>query len=342
MGRDSQLYHNLTNFLDRYCESISASLNRAALNNCPILVEKLKELSDRLAGESHSEKGSSWITGRIAKPNLDSIGDWLGKGLSRFVAGEGDPSTLQENEEKISVNGNFSGAFSQFSTISSTENSIVPSPSSSLLNVNTQFIATDQRLPSNHLSPLEVQKHSARTVSAMDNYRPSIRQASPGPRVASASAITTTFTQGTLNKEHYIPSANANLISDTANGFTTAKGDIGNGWDTQSSKENGNWWDNINASNATDATPVATTFYNPEATASQSTGFVSLMDHNGYHHQPTTTPSTNTSISNIPEEDDDDLGLGNDSNRKKTAEDPSHKPIEAKKEESVPPPPSGK
>ena len=87
----SAVVHIIKPFL-RYCDAINACLSRPSPYLTTVLLEKHKELTNRLMGNASLDK-SAWIGGRITKPSLDSIGDWLGGTLSKFVAGENDGSS---------------------------------------------------------------------------------------------------------------------------------------------------------------------------------------------------------------------------------------------------------
>lgn len=304
---------------------------------CQVLSEKLKDLSDRLTGESAYEKGGSWIGSRITKPNLDSIGDWLGKGLSRFVAGEGDLSSLPPEENVNSSSNHYSGAFSHFSTISSTDNSIAPSPSSSVLNVTSYTTLAPQRpsIPPNSRTATDVHSRINRATSAMD-YRPTSTENSFGPRVSSASATTTSFSQSS-----YLAPEVYNSFSHDSNEIATnvrvndSKSPSEHALDENvvSEYKGSNWWDSVGNSN--DATPVATTFYKLDAPTTQSSEIFSLMDDDRYQSTALNPSATNSSITQIPEEDDE-LGLGNSIAKRKVSEDQSQvNMVVTKKEKAV-------
>src|SRR6266581_8812120 len=74
----------------RYCEAITACLNRTHTLPHPALSEQLREFTDRLVGAPHLDKSGSWIRGKMTRPSLDSLGNWLGGRLTEFVAGGED------------------------------------------------------------------------------------------------------------------------------------------------------------------------------------------------------------------------------------------------------------
>ena len=140
-------------------------------------------------GNATLDKGA-WIGGRITKPSLDSIGDWLGGTLSKFVAGDNEaPSPSPEENTFGTTTGQYTSAFSHYSAISSANPSVGPSPNSSVLNV----AAINSTRQFGSMSPEAMRTgppHYSidRAASAMDHYRAPAQRSSPIPRVASANA----------------------------------------------------------------------------------------------------------------------------------------------------------
>ena len=320
----------------RYCEAITSVSTRTTPFLSGALAEQLKELSSQLTGDPELDKAKAWIGSKIAKPSLDSFGDWLGGTLSKFVAGEAETSSPITGESPMLNNPAYTGAFSRYSNISSTNSSKSPSPAPSFVNTATLTGSVPGRSePLVNMKPL-VNTYSPvnRSSSAMDHNRPNSRMSTPPPRVASADAATLSFAQSqsfSQAMEKY--SYNGDDSRDWTGNGATEKSSA----DTQ---ETGWWSAAYGGSNG--ATPTATTFYSVDtAAATSDSGFISLMDN---HNAPVPSPY-NTSTFNgkvIAEEDglEDDLGLGNRSSRKEkpgvddnhTSSSESH---EAEKEEEV-------
>jgi hypothetical protein len=292
--------------LDRYCEAIAACLNRSQTLPHPALTEQLREITDRLVGAPHLDKTGSWIRGKMTRPSLDSLGNWLGGRLTEFVAG-GEDSPTSNGDITPHENKTFAGPFSHYSTITSTTNSKVPSPQ-----------PTPQPTIGNHHAPADAQNKMPRrtgsaqavrlnpqvqidrALSAME-YRPTHRNSSPTPRIASANAATTQFFQSRSNYSGY-PQANA------ANGRLEDESSDG---DLRASP----WWGSSSTSteDPSATTPTVTMFHGDGS--SSPSGFVSLMDAPPI---PTSSvPSRSPSLATHDEDDDDDLGLGNSSNKRK-------------------------
>lgn len=335
----------------RYCEAITSSITRGSPYLNPTLTDQLKELSSRLLGNPNLDKAGSWIGGRIAKPSLDSIGDWLGGRLSKFVAGEGE-STPPPTEEEVSTSSSkhYAGTFSHYSAISSANTSTSPSPVPSLDNFNVLPELQPRRSGSAMaLRPLSnPQVQIDRASSAMDHLRPSARSSSPVHRVASASATTTSFAQAPSfaqvlggNEPPYsgtrAAQTDSNAEADSSQLRHAFSGTETEG--TPVSQAASPWWASSNYDESNNKTPTAT-FFKIDAPTSPS-GFTSLMDDYtpspSSSHPPSDSPPTRLST----ETDDDDLGLGNSSSKKKGGKDDGE-PVEGhtstpQKEESVPP-----
>jgi len=249
----------------------------------------------------------------MTKPSLDSIGGWLEGRLTKFIAGDGDTSPVPTQE---SARGNEPGVFNHYSTISSATTSASPSPQPSQINTYTLPSAPPRR------SGSAMAAHSAaspyvptdRASSAMEYSRPDARRPSPGPRIVSANASTTTFAQS--------PS-----FGQVVNGYGPANGHASNySTETISPKssldttnEEGSypqaamWWGSSYAEDSSAPTPTATTFLrvdDPPISASSS-GFISLMDDPSFSVSSSPPASRREPSSSYEEDDEEDLGFGN-------------------------------
>ncbi|KAI0031714.1 Sec23-binding domain of Sec16-domain-containing protein [Vararia minispora EC-137] len=297
---------------NRYCEAITSSLKSSNHGQFNIVfLEQLKELTDRLTAAPVLDKAGSWIGRQMGnRPSLDSIGGWFGDRLQKFIADDGDATTGETAppEAKQAY-----GPFAHYSTISSASSSKPSSPAPTMVNPH---VTVNGQLPprragssqSMHQFGAQPQVTIDRASSAMD-YRPQGRS-SPTPRIASANPAITTFAQspayyggrGYQNGLQAVPSLPEN------DGERTAQPD------------GGSWWGSDEANSS--STPTAATFYSVEqpisSNGSANGNFVSLMDAPMFG-TPAVTPSTQvkTLPTQYEADEDDDLGLGNSSRKKK-------------------------
>ena len=333
----------------RYCEAITACINRGS----PVLnitfVEQLKNLSERLIAAPQLDKSGSWIGGKMAKPSLDSIGNWLEGRFTKFIAGETDSPRPEEAKSMEQQQQSYSGPFANYSSISSATTSAYPSPRQSVTDLSdvppvpappfrTGSAMGNNRPPSRSSFPIN------RASSAMDHVRPfqQQRRGSPIARVASASAAT--FADAPSNGQARGPYGYGNGYTPTT-GFDQPKDSDSHG-DVSSMNHSkpasmGSWW---GASESDVTTPTASSFVHPEDQPSSSTSnseFISLMDDPMLAMTPTAskTPSSSASrqAQNSFDDDDDDLGLGNSSSKRKSQAtengDATHDSEPAKQEE---------
>ncbi|KII88485.1 hypothetical protein PLICRDRAFT_140768, partial [Plicaturopsis crispa FD-325 SS-3] len=274
------------------------------------MVEQLRGLSDRLTGAPHIDKSGSWMKGNLSKPSLDSIGNWLEGRLTKFIAGEGDASPPPTSEIAAPENTASSGPFSHYSTISSATPSTSPSPQPSFTNLSTVMPPPPRRSGSAMETHSGPNTHAPidRASSAMDYSRPYGRKPSPSPRVASANAVTTTFTQSQSFGQAF---GAYNPPPQASPELPTPRGPHDSSHDGQEVT----WWGSSSIEDSSGVTPTAGTFMKVDESASPSTdGFISLMD----SHSITVTPSSplnptyhGGNAQQDDDDDDDDLGLGN-------------------------------
>jgi hypothetical protein len=288
----------------RYCEAIAACLNRTHTLPHPGLSEQIRELTDRLVGAPHLDKTGSWIRGKMTRPSLDSLGNWLGGRLTEFVAGSDDSPSV-DGDTTPHENKTFAGPFSHYSTITPSTTSIVPSPQP--MDHNTFADAQNkfpQRTGSAQAVRINPQVQIDRASSAME-YRPVYRNSSPAPRIASASAATTLFSQANPSYSGY-PYANG-----TTNGsypqLETELSDSGAGA----------WWGSSSTEDSSATTP--TVALSPNDRSSPPSGFVSLMNVSSIPAIPESSVRSSTLATHDEDDDDDDLGLGNSANKRKAS-----------------------
>lgn len=294
----------------RYCEAILSATHKPSPYLSQQFIEVLGELTRRLNGDPELDKANSWIGGKISKPSLDSIGDWLGGTLSKFVAGDAENPSPTATEH-VDNNPTYAGAFSHYSTISSTNPSRVNSPAPSF----TGHGYAPNGLPprtgsaaalytSNPYPPIN------RSSSAMAHNRPESRKNTPPPRLNSADAATTTFMQSQSFSQAMSMYGASNGNSDQS---IASKG-----MSEEAPQETG-WW-SAAYGDSSGTTPTATSFVKLDEpyNSSTSNGFISLMD----DHDMTPSPSLSRNHSNAHDEvDEEDLGFGNSSRKKRAADD---------------------
>lgn len=320
----------------RYCEAMTGSTFRSSPYLSQLFTDQLKELYSRLNGDPELDKSNSWISGKLAKPSLDGIGDWLGGTLSKFVAGEAEPSSPVTSEHPLANNPAYAGTFSQFSNISSANTSRGPSPAPSFVNGGT----VPSSLPGRTGSAMAVSSTSPyapinRSSSAMDYGRPGPRKDASPPRVLSADPNTTSFNQS---------QSFSNAMSNYGYGRSVSESQVGNGT-TDHSEEGGEsqeagWWGSAYGG-ATTATPTVSSFMkvDPQATLTDSSsGFISLMDnHNTYTPSPSVATFASSKAENLDDLDDDELGLSTTSKKKEKPQETEDDTKAEKKDTPVKP-----
>jgi len=293
----------------RYCDAVTASVNRASIYFTPAFIESLKDLSTRLIAAPSLDKSGSWIAGSLSKPSLDKVGGWLGGQLTKFIAGEGDSTPAEEQKSGLAQ-----GPFSHYSSISTADlhgshaspRAATPSHNPSVPPPRTESAMALRTMTGSPHIPVN------RSSSAMDYVRPYDRR-SPVQRLASAGVSTTNFsvpptsTYGTNGVNGY------GHHQQTSSGLTSGENSpsIANGENDGSSRR-GSWWDSVKTSDS--QTPTATTF---QQQGGEDTGnFVSLMDDIPMPSIPSSHRSTPQAVRE-EDEDEDDLGFGNNASRKK-------------------------
>ncbi|KAH7914707.1 Sec23-binding domain of Sec16-domain-containing protein [Hygrophoropsis aurantiaca] len=276
----------------RYCEAISGSMGRPSPYFNTVLSDQLKGLADRLIGAPHVGKGVAWIGGKMSKPSLDSIGNWLEGRLTKFIAGEGDEPPAPPHQSSSNQQSAFAGPFS---TISSTTTSASPSPPPSMINIHAMSGNVPPRRTGSAMAIPSAQAHAPidRASSAMEYYRPG-RSSSPGPR------------------QPYNPPSvpMASPYGHMGNGHASNEGP------NQDESESGGWWNSLNSADSA-PTPTAANFHQVDNYSPSQDGFISLMDDPAL----SVTPSPPISQSRQYEGDDmDDLGLGNSNKHSRAQE----------------------
>lgn len=241
---------------------------------------------------------------KLSKPSLDTIGGWLEGRITKIITGDADTPPAQVQEFSKPDEQTFGG----FSTISSTTTSASPSPQPSVINLNVlPPHRTGSAMASS--SPYAPYSQIDRASSAMDYTK---RRASPGPRIASAGAATTTFSQSTSFGQamhDYSPPTNG-YQSNTD--LLTPRPSMNHNEDDETGQD-ATWWGASSYDESSTAqTPTASSFLRVDdaALAPSSDGFISLMDNNTYSVAPS-SPLRHSSRPAADEDDEEDLGFGN-------------------------------
>lgn len=279
----------------RYCEAISAMLAQPSPYYTMTMLEQLKELSNRIAGNTEGDKSASWIGGKISKPSLASVGGFLEKRLTQLVAGA---DTEAEPEPKKTEA--FSGPFALYSAISSTE----PSPNPSVTNLHEG---------ANAYGP------PGRSSSAAE-----VRRTAPPPLNRTASVSVSYGAPFGHSPNPYAPVSALSPIQDESS-LQTDQGE------QPDQGQEVTWWGAGSYSNSEQSsqTPKATSFVHVSdglQVPSSSDGFISLMDS---APSPFSAPPSSMSFRNMgppssqsyDDEDMEDLGFGNSKKDKARAQD---------------------
>ena len=271
------------------------------------------------------DKSGSWIGSKMAKPSLDKIGGWLEGRFTSFIAGEGDSPNPAEGSSKVPT---FSGPFTQYGEISSVNNSNIPSPQMSSTNLAQMQAQAQPAAPpfrtgsamalrASTTSPAQI----ARASSAIDYLR---RKPSPVHRASSASVSPAMGLSARTQPTYGYPNGFASPSNpDMSTPTVQEEAPVTSNGPTVAS-----WW---GGGESESATPTATTFAQPDEPLQQSSsdGFISLVDTPGFSGPSSTTTAQFTaaahaqSIGQDELDEEDDLGLGNSSNRKKEASESS-------------------
>jgi COPII coat assembly protein SEC16 len=250
----------------------------------------------------------------MTKPSLDSTLTWLEGRFAKLITGDGD-SSPPPTEQTSGAD----GPFSHYSTISSATTSARSSPQPSINNPNIlppRRSGSAMGVPPVPNSRIQIDRAS----SAMDyiRHKPLSGELSvpPVPRVASASAATTTFAQSQSFGQvinGYSPSTTFQSSQDSKELLTPTPDSV-NG---EGSHQEVSWWGSSYATESSAATPTATAFLRVDEStfAASSDGFISLMDDSSLS-VVANAPAKNDPPSRS-EEDEEDLGFGNSASKRK-------------------------
>lgn len=290
----------------RYCDAITASVNRPSIYFTPTFLVSLRDLSARLIAAPSLDKSGSWIAGGLGKPSLDKVGGWLGGQFTKFIAGEGDSSPAEEQKPGLAQ-----GPFSHYSSISTTElQSSHTSPRAAIPN-HYSSVAPPRTGSAVDLRTMTGSPHVPinRSSSAMDHVRPLDRR-SPVQRLASAGASTTNFSAPPTSTYRTNGINGYSHRQQTSSGLTSGENSPSTANDEHDGSSRSPWWDSLKSSDT--QTPTATTF---QQQSDENTGnFISLMDDIPMPSIPSSHRGTPQPVRE--EEEEEDLGFGNNASKK--------------------------
>lgn len=296
----------------RYCEAIAGSVSRGSPYVHTNFGEQLKGLADRLLGTPLVGKGTSWIGGKMSKPSLDGIGSWLEGRLTKFIAGEGEIAEENSGNASTSKSG-FVGPFSHYSAISNSP-SAAPSPPPTLANTYTGLPSS---LPPNGAQPrsasaMAIRANSRTPVDRASSAMDIRHRASPGPRAVSSGLPLSSYGQSAPYGASHDAQPDRGRQSTESSYAESASITIAK------NRQHGGWWGDSSESTVT--TPMAPSFMSMDTGSGDGSGFISLMDNAPFSpaaFSPAPGMSEPSYSSRYEEELDDDLGFGNNANKKK-------------------------
>lgn len=326
--------------LGRYCDAISSSISRASPYFTTTFMEQLKGLSNRLTAAPQLEKSTSWMGSKMPKPSLDSIGNYIGNSLSKFITGDADSPRQSESSTPPTQDRSYSGPFANYSAISSATSSGVPTPNGSTTDLTGQISSPPLRSGSAMALRTNIPHAGVnRSSSAMDFITPMNRKASPIPRVLSANAATTTFPMSSHPRTFDGSSLKNDLHEASSETDMSPDGHSPSENDRPSYPQVASWWETSESAEAT--TPTASAFVQLKDTnVPVSSGFISLMDDPSISATPTATSrnSFNRGSARAFEDEEDDLGLGNSSTHAKAQQQRTESEKKSPVDESRPQP----
>ncbi|KAG8924904.1 hypothetical protein FRC01_010910, partial [Tulasnella sp. 417] len=329
--------HGHITLASRYCDAIATTirLGKPSPFYTTTFLEQLKDLSDRLSGTPQLDKTGSWIARKMTKPSFATLGNWIESGVTKFIAGEGDESASDANAAKKPSGSAAAGPFAQFTVISSANTS----PNASSANLSTMASPPTSGLapppngaPRRSGSAMAVRGPFGmyggfappdRASSAMDMRPDPLSPMTPaGFQVLSANAATT-FYEADSAYRGAADSAAASSMTASLSSETERP-------------SYGSWYDSGSQGDDASKDTSTATFYSVPAEGGDTGGFISPMD--SFSGGPTSRApshhSTPRSMSVVPleEEDEEDLGFGNSSHKKKQASKAEDADAEEKKD----------
>lgn len=275
------------------------------------MLEELKGLTDRLSGVSQSTKASSWMGGKISKPTFDGLQGWLEGSFTKLVTGDTDhPSSPKEDAGRMDMR-SYTGPFAHYNTISSTTSSARSSPAPGFVPaVHAMSPRNDSMAPNK--APYGY--GTDRAPPAGDT----MRMNSPGPSPPqgwspNAAASPYPSIQTELNNSNSYSNGYGSPGSD----LPTPRPPIRDEKDDEANAQEVTWWGSSNHGDV-GKTPTAARFEQAGDGygGTDSNGYFSPMANQTFATPSPSRPSTPSRQASLYQ-DDDDLGLQNNANKKK-------------------------
>ncbi|CAH7689046.1 expressed protein, partial [Phakopsora pachyrhizi] len=315
----------IVDIANRYCEALAVTIKLAS-KPCPFyrtnLLKQLKVFSDRLLAAPVSEKGSSWISRKMPRPMLDNVWQTLEGRVHKFVAGEDDPVDPSGSNQNSLSQGKALGTFPHYSSIS---------PANTSGTLSRVQLSSDLAYPNNQLisstaCPLQNSTPFQRLSSGADYPSPYEKD----PRQPFTFAIMTydSLCLSPVNWGPFGESKNNPQSQSLLNGGSqrTPQSFVATSSTTKTFHQEGNsssgqggWWEaaSQHGTPAISSQPALTSVDNPKITKDSS----GLIDPIASFGMPTFDPTGTKSETHAHvlgyDEEEDDLGFGNSSSRKR-------------------------
>lgn len=282
------------------------------------MLAQIKELSDRLSLVSFQDKSGSWISRKVQRPTLDNVWSTLEGRFSKFVAGEveEDAAEVARRKAKQDAAKGVAGPFAHYSSITPTGmDSLSRNASSSDLHMRATPPPQPTSVP-NTVTRTGTTKQTHHRRSSSYGYGP--YGADPYPPYMNT--MPDTVEEAETPMEEQGGQTYAAPSQEPQYGYVTPQNDTG-------------WWSSSNGGQ--NDSPYGSGFgqqpqmYSPMAEGEQAQGGTEgLMSPMAYQQSSSMTASSSqtryggqssslaASSTIYDGEDDDELGLGNNANRR--------------------------
>lgn len=312
-----------------YCNAVLAQLKGVKVmdNAIATLAKEADMLSNRIAGNEVTSE-----SGKKGGKNLENIGSWFEGRLTKFIAGDEETSSKSANASSTTKNAQV-GPFTHYSAISS--------PNAT---PNVTRAASSYDLPGQHQETPG--PHTYRSGSAASSYRPhhpsqlsSIqRPSSAGAHSAKDRLRMPELTRiPSVSNETAGPEPSPPLATPATNAADSepAAGGASDAYEPPSMAPSMPSWGQSYGTE-TEEQPEVPFVQAPSEPLPSGEGIINPMQafmtsvapSPSYEPQPSSSQHDTSGRAFEDEDDEDDLGLGNASTRKKVQEKAAHKPVE--------------
>ncbi|WAQ88928.1 hypothetical protein PtA15_10A351 [Puccinia triticina] len=322
---------------NKYCEALGAT-TKLATKPCPFyhasLLEQVKTLSGRLSATPLADKGSSWITRKMPRPTLDNVWQSLEGRVHKFVAGDDDETSNQvasTSASSAAQNNKVLGPFSHYSSISpgSVSGSVSRVQSSSDLGqINTQ---TTGGLAGPFHHNANLQRPSSGAGYSPSYYSKDPRRASPSNQYEGSSLSPVDYVpfRGQTSSVPPLNSYEQTGPSAGSPANPSSPGETVTGENAATTSSGGGWWEASNSYGTPANSTSQPVFESIQDTpiADDGSGFIDPMASFGGPVFGSPIPSMVASHNSFDppsgsrtqfgDDDEEDLGFGNSSSRKR-------------------------